>query len=198
MKRIIKNPVMMYILGIITCTLTTVLASSLLASDITYKPKDPSWKVLNVGQALDDLKVSENKTHFSSEFLSGNIFGIYESSNTNVMAWNGATKSNGIVNMAKTNALYSIAGINIPTGCYFVLVNGENLDNKLAFDAVDQNDTSFVVHPILPSQSSHYAYYYLNITKNIASGEFRIWNKSDNSTKVKTTIIFNAEACPKN
>ena len=198
MKRIIKNPVMMYILGIIICTLTTVLASSLLASDITYKPKDPSWKVLNVSQALDDLKVSENKTHFSSEFLSGNIFSIYESSHSNVMAWNGATKSNGIVNMAKTNALYSIAGINIPAGCYFVLVNGENLDNKLAFDAVDQNDTSFVAHPILPSQSSHYAYYYLNITKNITSGEFRIWNMSDNSTKVKTTIIFNAEACPKN
>ncbi|MBR1718390.1 MAG: hypothetical protein IJ715_03885 [Bacilli bacterium] len=75
MKRIIKNPVMMYILGIITCTLTTVLASSLLASDITYKPKDPSWKVSNVSQALDELKTSVIKTRFC-KLKSGNHLSI--------------------------------------------------------------------------------------------------------------------------
>ncbi|MBR1718392.1 MAG: hypothetical protein IJ715_03895 [Bacilli bacterium] len=66
MKRIIKNPVMMYILGIITCTLTTVLASSLLASDITYKPKDKTWGVTNVQAAVDSLKLAKTSDNYST------------------------------------------------------------------------------------------------------------------------------------
>ncbi|MBR1718389.1 MAG: hypothetical protein IJ715_03880 [Bacilli bacterium] len=67
MKRIIKNPVMMYILGIITCTLTTVLASSLLANDITYKPKDKSWGVTNVQAAIDSLKLAKTSDNYSTD-----------------------------------------------------------------------------------------------------------------------------------
>ncbi|MBR1718387.1 MAG: hypothetical protein IJ715_03870 [Bacilli bacterium] len=67
MKRIIKNPVMMYILGIITCTLTTVLASSLLAGDITYKPKDKSWGVTNVQAAIDSLKLAKTSDNYSTD-----------------------------------------------------------------------------------------------------------------------------------
>ena len=67
MKRIIKNPVMMYILGIITCTLTTVLASSLLAGDITYKPKDKSWGVTNVQAAIDSLKLAKTSDNYSAD-----------------------------------------------------------------------------------------------------------------------------------
>ena len=48
-----KKSVLTIIIGILIGTISTVLASSLLASDITYKPKDPSWKVSNVSQALD-------------------------------------------------------------------------------------------------------------------------------------------------
>ena len=56
---------MTLVLGIVIGTISSVLASTLLASNVAYTPKDSKWKVNNVGSALDDLytnaKVSLNK-----------------------------------------------------------------------------------------------------------------------------------------
>ena len=60
-----KKTIMILVLGIVIGTISSVLASTLLASNVAYTPKDSKWKVNNVGSALDDLytnaKVSLNK-----------------------------------------------------------------------------------------------------------------------------------------
>ena len=56
MKRIIKNPIFTFILGaIIFGGIGTVLAVTILAKDVSYAPKDSTWKVYNVEDAIDDL-----------------------------------------------------------------------------------------------------------------------------------------------
>ena len=65
--KIIKNPVFMFILGVVTCTITTVLASSLIASNISYTPQDKTWGVTNVGAALDSLMLSKTSDNYSTD-----------------------------------------------------------------------------------------------------------------------------------
>lgn len=65
--KIIKNPVFMFILGVVTCTITTVLASSLIANNISYTPQDKTWGVTNVGAALDSLMLSKTSDNYSTE-----------------------------------------------------------------------------------------------------------------------------------
>ena len=61
MKKIIKNPIFTFILGAILFGGTTgVLAATLLASNIEYTPKDKTWKVNNVKDAIDDLYSQSN------------------------------------------------------------------------------------------------------------------------------------------
>ena len=65
--KIIKNPAFMFILGVVTCTITTVLASSLIASNISYTPQDKTWGVDNVGAAIDSLKISKTSDNYSTD-----------------------------------------------------------------------------------------------------------------------------------
>ena len=54
MKKIIKNNLFGFILGILVCS-GIVYAASYYAKDVTYNPTDASWEVSNVNDALDDL-----------------------------------------------------------------------------------------------------------------------------------------------
>ena len=65
--KIIKNPAFMFILGVVTCTITTVLASSLIANNISYTPQDKTWGVTNVGAALDSLMLSKTSDNYSTD-----------------------------------------------------------------------------------------------------------------------------------
>ncbi len=65
--KIIKNPVFMFILGVVTCTITTVLASTLIATNISYTPQDKTWGVTNVGAALDSLMLSKTSDNYSTD-----------------------------------------------------------------------------------------------------------------------------------
>lgn len=65
--KFLKNPVFMFILGVVTCTITTVLASSLIANNISYTPQDKTWGVTNVGAALDSLMLSKTSDNYSTE-----------------------------------------------------------------------------------------------------------------------------------
>ena len=57
MKKLLKNPIFTYILGFITAVgITSVLAYSILAPDVGFTPREESWNVDNVKDALDDLK----------------------------------------------------------------------------------------------------------------------------------------------
>ncbi|MBR1718391.1 MAG: hypothetical protein IJ715_03890 [Bacilli bacterium] len=62
-----KKSVLTIIIGILIGTISTVLASSLLASDITYKPKDKSWGVTNVQAAIDSLKLAKTSDNYSAD-----------------------------------------------------------------------------------------------------------------------------------
>ena len=65
MKRIIKNPIFTFILGIILTSSITVVAYTTLAKDIEYTSKDTTWEVDNVKDALDDLYTKSNSKVFS-------------------------------------------------------------------------------------------------------------------------------------
>lgn len=63
MKKLMKNPLLTFILGvIISCSITSVLAYSILAPDVGFTPTDNAWKqddgsdIKNVKEALDDLQ----------------------------------------------------------------------------------------------------------------------------------------------
>ncbi len=56
MKKIFKNPIFTFILGAVLFSgITGVVAATMLAKDVSYTPKDSTWKVDNVKEAIDDL-----------------------------------------------------------------------------------------------------------------------------------------------
>ena len=63
-----KNILMIFV-GLLVGVCSTVLASSLFASNLTYNPSDKSWKVTNVQAALDDLYKNGAKVGLNSAEL---------------------------------------------------------------------------------------------------------------------------------
>ena len=79
MKRIIKNPIFMFILGaVIFGGIGVVYAYVATASDVSYSPSDTSWNVSNVKTALDDLYTKSNTWLDPSYIDMATISGIYE------------------------------------------------------------------------------------------------------------------------
>ena len=62
-----KKTIMILVLGIVIGTISSVLASTLLASNVAYTPKDSKWKVNNVEAAIDSLKLSKTSDNYSTE-----------------------------------------------------------------------------------------------------------------------------------
>ncbi|MBR1416338.1 MAG: hypothetical protein IJ572_00780 [Bacilli bacterium] len=55
MKKIFKNPLFTFIIGTVIFSAVSVLAYSIVSSNVGFTPKDSSWEVENVSEALDDL-----------------------------------------------------------------------------------------------------------------------------------------------
>ena len=56
MKKIMKNPIFIFILSaIIFSSMGVVIAATILAKDVSYTPNNANWKVDNVGDAIDEL-----------------------------------------------------------------------------------------------------------------------------------------------
>ena len=56
MKKLLKNPILTYILGFVSAIgITSVFAYSLFAQDVGFIPRVESWDVEDAGEALDDL-----------------------------------------------------------------------------------------------------------------------------------------------
>ena len=62
-----KKTLLGIIIGILVGTASSVLASTLLASNIAYTPKDSSWGVNNVEAAIDSLKLSKTSDNYSTD-----------------------------------------------------------------------------------------------------------------------------------
>ena len=58
MKKYIKD-ISIFVMGIITATSVGVAAYTISAKEIGYSPKDSSWKVSNVADAIESLKTSK-------------------------------------------------------------------------------------------------------------------------------------------
>lgn len=72
MKRIIKNPIFTFILGtLIFGGIVGVSAYTIFANDIGYTPKDSTWKVDNVKDAIDELYNKANTSKTVCMLLSG-------------------------------------------------------------------------------------------------------------------------------
>lgn len=59
--------VMLVLLGVVLGCTTCVIASNLMASNISYTPKDTSWGVNTVEAAIDSLKLSKTSDNYSTE-----------------------------------------------------------------------------------------------------------------------------------
>ena len=55
MKKILKSNLFIMVFVGVVSSLTTVVASNYLATDIAYTPKDGNWNVNNVGGAIEEL-----------------------------------------------------------------------------------------------------------------------------------------------
>ena len=67
MKKIISNPIFTFILWALICGTTGVVASTLMASNVSYTPKDSSWGVDNVEAAINSLELSKTSDNYSTE-----------------------------------------------------------------------------------------------------------------------------------
>lgn len=175
-----------FIIGLILAGGIVYAATS--ANQVIYTTTKNA-EIQNVEDALNDLYDLTNFDHFSDEFLNETVFGSYDSKD--LRAWAGSTKENGMISLNSKNALYSANDISIPQGHYFILINGQNLDNNLIFDITDADNPTYIKRPNKVNQYEHYAYYYIDITQNLSKGAIRIWNNSETEkTKVKYTIAF--------
>lgn len=78
MKKIIKNPIFTFILGILICGSTAVAASTMLARNITYTPNDNTWDVNNVEAALDSLYQNKsNVVLYDKKQYTGDVINTY-------------------------------------------------------------------------------------------------------------------------
>ena len=193
MKNIFKTKIPYFILGVLVAITSTVFAYSYLAPDVGFTPTDTTWSVSNVKSALDSLRNEHKFEHLSNNFLNGSIYGIYNSSS--LALYSGASRDGDYISLNSNNALYSIPNLSIPEGCYFIIVNGQNLTNAFSPDVVNASTYKAYV-PKIVEKGNNYAYYYINAGETMSTGEFRIWNKSSNVIKIKTTMIFNVETCP--
>lgn len=73
MRRIIKNNLLGFILGAIIFSGVTVLATQYLAKDISFSPKNSTWKasdgsdIVNVKDAIDDLYKLKNNINLNEK-----------------------------------------------------------------------------------------------------------------------------------
>ena len=66
MKKIIKNPIFTFIIGLVLAgSVVGVVAYNYNAKDIGYTPSDSSWEVNNVEEALKDLKANHSASNIS-------------------------------------------------------------------------------------------------------------------------------------
>ena len=66
MKKTFKNPIFTFIIGVIICGTTCVIADNLTADKITYSPNDKSWGVTNVEAAINSLQLSKTSDNYST------------------------------------------------------------------------------------------------------------------------------------
>ena len=135
MKEFFKSKIFYFILGALIINISVVFAYTYVATDVGFTPTDESWNVKNVSAALNSLRNEHIFEHFSESFLNGSMYGIYESKN--LSTWNGTTRDGEYLSLNSNGALYSIPNQNITTGCYFFLVYGTNLSNKMTPDIVN-------------------------------------------------------------
>lgn len=123
MKKIINSKVFAFILGVVVCSATTALASTMLASNIAYIPKDSTWKVDNVEAAIDSLKLSKTESNYSTEeqvvgtWIDGKP--LYQK--TFVFEELNLTGNN------KYNDIVSVADLNVDNLCNIVLKGDKNI-----------------------------------------------------------------------
>ena len=67
MKKIFKNRLFIFILGMVVSLSGVVVASNYIASDISYTPSDSNWKVSNVAEAINSIELSKTSTNYSTE-----------------------------------------------------------------------------------------------------------------------------------
>ena len=77
MKKIIKNPIFTFIIGLVLAgSVVGVVAYNYNAKDIKYNPSDDSWNVNNVEDAINDLKKKDVLEINSGPYFLGSKWGI--------------------------------------------------------------------------------------------------------------------------
>ncbi|MBR1416357.1 MAG: hypothetical protein IJ572_00875 [Bacilli bacterium] len=112
MKKIFKNPIFTFILGI-TIASSSAFAYDLFANDVGYIPSDTNWNVDNVSSALDNLHNSIWEMGTFDEPISNQNLGQLTAKNTSITLNKGkyiilATSNYGYNTTTESSGVYTI------------------------------------------------------------------------------------------
>lgn len=130
MKKIIKNPIFTFILGILIFSgITVVSAYTIFANQISYTPKDTTWKkengedITNVSDAIDELYSKSNKFDTITIRLKGE-------SNSSVIG-SGTLEFSNFKNKYKYFKVSSLMTYGNSSNCKLYLYSNQQSDNLL-------------------------------------------------------------------
>ena len=161
MKKIIKNPIFTFILGaIIFSGIISVAAYNIFANDIGYTPKDKTWKVDNVKDAIDELYTRSNLTEMV--WINPNLNAtLFEPTTINA----DLSKYDSIIVLGKYSSYYGTdtGYVRIDKNTTGVLQISKSVDNVVSQRRITVNNDNIVIENGYASDdsSSNYKYYSL-------------------------------------
>lgn len=171
MKKVIKNPLFTFILGIvITSSIAGVVAMSYNAKDVGYTPSDSTWNVNNVEDAIKSLKQVEKEGRIDFNNLS--------------------VSKNAVVGTKIANRTTSLQ---LDPGKYLIFASF-SLSTGYTGTAVIENSTSNFDINVNCNVLSGY-HLVANSSDKLASGQ-KAWGEETNAVlycdiKQKSTVIIN-------
>ena len=142
MKKLIKNPILMFVLGaVIFGGVGTVLAYSYAASQIAYNPDNSAWKVNNVKDAIDSLYLSKTADNYSTD---EQVVGTWiDGKPLYQKTFNAITPSS-----MSSQSWTDVSGVIIPNADYITIVNAVVY---ASWGKAILNYAGYLIHRIAPT-----------------------------------------------
>ena len=196
-KKFLKSRLFYFILGAVIFSTSTTFAYSFLADDVEFTPTDTKWNVDNVSDALDYLKgkVNIEGNALTDEDVLDHLPKFYTTYYTgSLKATNGAYFSGGDIIIPKGGVQYG-PYTSYNAGCYYVLIEGDNLEQTTPDVAFGNGDSShqYALQNLIKTKT-HIAYY-TKMTNYQSDIQFRIWNNKETVASVHSIQIFYGDEC---
>lgn len=154
MKKVLKSRIFAFILGaIIFSGITSVAAYSIFANDIGYTPKDSTWEVNNIQDAVDDLfnrvnitrfvDLTSNTSYSNQCFTLKSVIALMDEIDNSLFIKVYAEKNNS----CDDNTIYTvdISGLNLKTISYKKNLDLANSKNFYFYNDINSANTNNLV-----------------------------------------------------